>query len=135
MPFLRGSGAGAGYLILNVIRVLNIIALLAVIAASCVMLVKTFVVSKFFFFDAVSHVVSACIGSKFSCHDLTSFQRQAQSLTEHSGPHLHRVASPAWLLRQKLATLQPGLRLRYAGLDYGGSWRFNSRKLEQVSYQ
>jgi hypothetical protein len=60
----KASLAGPGYVILNVIRVLNIISLLAVIAASSVMLVKTFVVSKFFFFDAVSHVITACTSSE-----------------------------------------------------------------------
>jgi hypothetical protein len=58
------SLAGAGYVVLNVIRVINIIALLAVIAASSVMLVKTFIVSKFFFFDASEHVVRAIISGK-----------------------------------------------------------------------
>ncbi|KAF2490929.1 hypothetical protein BU16DRAFT_434924, partial [Lophium mytilinum] len=53
------SLAGPGYIILNVIRALNIIALTAVVTGSFVMLVKTFVVSKFFFFDAVSHVITA----------------------------------------------------------------------------
>ncbi len=64
MPFFKKSLAGPGYVILNVIRVLNIMSLIAVIAASAVMLVKTFVVSKFFFFDAVSHVVTASISSE-----------------------------------------------------------------------
>lgn len=58
------SLAGAGYVVLNIIRVLNIIALLAVIAASSVMLVKTFVVSKFFFFDACEHVVRTIISGE-----------------------------------------------------------------------
>ncbi|KAI4239811.1 MAG: hypothetical protein LQ352_007773 [Teloschistes flavicans] len=59
MPFFKKPLAGPGYIILNVIRALNIIALLAVIVASFSMLVKTFIVSKFFFFDAVSHVITA----------------------------------------------------------------------------
>ena len=63
MRFFGGSLAGAGYLILNVIRVLNIISLLAVIAASSVMLVKTFIVSKFFFFDGCQHVIEIVISS------------------------------------------------------------------------
>ncbi|CAI6338380.1 unnamed protein product [Periconia digitata] len=54
--------AGPGYIILNVIRALNIIALCSVIASSVVMLVKTFIVSKFFFFDATSHVVTGFVG-------------------------------------------------------------------------
>lgn len=65
MGVFSKSLAGPGYIILNVIRVLNIISLLAVIAASSVMLVKTFIVSKFFFFDAVSHVVAVGISSEY----------------------------------------------------------------------
>ena len=61
MPSLKRSLAGPGYIILNVIRVMNIIGLITIIAASSVMLVKTFVVSKFFFFDAISHVVTAAL--------------------------------------------------------------------------
>ncbi|OCK83629.1 hypothetical protein K432DRAFT_290686 [Lepidopterella palustris CBS 459.81] len=53
------SLAGPGYIILNILRAMNIIALMAVVAASVVMLVKTFIVSRFFFFDAVSHVITA----------------------------------------------------------------------------
>ncbi len=70
------SLAGAGYVVLNVIRVINIIALLAVIAASSVMLVKTFIVSKFFFFDACEHVVRIVISCKF-----ISYLRNNRSLT------------------------------------------------------
>ncbi|KAI9697019.1 MAG: hypothetical protein M1836_004980 [Candelina mexicana] len=61
MPFLKKPLAGPGYIILNILQVMNIIGLLAVIAASTVMLVKTFIISKFFFFDAVSHVITASI--------------------------------------------------------------------------
>lgn len=57
--FIKRSPGGPGYIILNAIRAMNIIGLLAVIAASSVMLVKTFVVSKFFFFDAITHVITA----------------------------------------------------------------------------
>jgi len=60
----RDPLAGPGYVILNIIRVFNIITLLAVIAGSTVMLVKTFVVSKFFFFDGVSHVITAFLARK-----------------------------------------------------------------------
>lgn len=56
------SLAGPGYVILNIMRAMNIIALVMVIVASWVMLVKTFVVSKFFFFDAVSHLVTSLVG-------------------------------------------------------------------------
>ncbi|KAF2441497.1 hypothetical protein P171DRAFT_73065 [Karstenula rhodostoma CBS 690.94] len=54
--------AGPGYIILNILRVINIITLSSVVASSIVMLVKTFIVSKFFFFDATSHVVTALAG-------------------------------------------------------------------------
>ena len=57
MRFFPKKLAGAGYVVLNVIRVINIIALLTVIAASSVMLVKTFIVSKFFLFDAAEHII------------------------------------------------------------------------------
>lgn len=61
MGIFGKSLAGAGYVVLNGIRVVNIIALLSVVAASSVMLVKTFIVSKFFFFDACEHVIVAGI--------------------------------------------------------------------------
>jgi hypothetical protein len=62
MLFFGRSLLGAGYVVLNVIRVMNIIAFLAIIAASSVMLVKTFIVSKFFFFDACEHVIRIIMG-------------------------------------------------------------------------
>lgn len=76
------SLAGPGYVILNGIRVVNIISLLAVIAASVVALVKIVVNNQvgppediksfketdfnnqFFFFEAVTHVITAFISSK-----------------------------------------------------------------------
>ena len=70
MPLFKRSLAGPGYIILNTIRVMNIIGLIAVIAASSVMLVKTFVVSKFFFFDGVSHFITAGL----SCTYLSSLR-------------------------------------------------------------
>lgn len=51
--------SGAGYLILNVLRVLNIIVLLLVAIASWVMLVMTVKTSSFFFFDGVSHFITS----------------------------------------------------------------------------
>ncbi|KAK6380652.1 hypothetical protein LTS17_004852 [Exophiala oligosperma] len=57
MLFFGKSLLGAGYVVLNVIRAVNIIALLSAMAASSVMLVKTFIVSKFFFFDACEHII------------------------------------------------------------------------------
>jgi hypothetical protein len=64
MAFWKRSLAGPGYIILNILRIMNIISLLAVVAASSVMLVKTFVVTKFYFFDGVSHVITGVLGSK-----------------------------------------------------------------------
>jgi hypothetical protein len=66
MTLSSKSLAGPGYIILNGIRAMNIIGFLAVIAASVVMLVKTSVSSKFFFFDAVTHVLTAVTSSKYS---------------------------------------------------------------------
>ena len=60
--------AGAGYVVLNIIRAMNIIALLTVIAASSVMLVKTFIVSKFFFFDACEHIIRVIMSGMFLRH-------------------------------------------------------------------
>jgi hypothetical protein len=64
MLFFGKSLLGAGYVVLNVIRVMNIIALLSVVGASSVMLVKTFIVSKFFFFDACEHVIRIIMSGK-----------------------------------------------------------------------
>ena len=51
--------AGPGFIILNVIRAMNIIALLAVVTASIIMIIKTFTVSKFYFFDGATHAITA----------------------------------------------------------------------------
>ncbi|KAI9731727.1 MAG: hypothetical protein M1834_004516 [Cirrosporium novae-zelandiae] len=74
MPFFKKSLAGPGYIILNVIRVMNIIALLTVVAASAVMLVKTFVVSKFFFFDACSHIITASLATFLILSEISLFR-------------------------------------------------------------
>lgn len=68
MRLFKGTKTGFGCTILNIFRAMNIIALISVIAASFVMLVKTFIVSKFYFFDAVTHVVTAFVSSKSSSH-------------------------------------------------------------------
>ena len=70
MPNMKERLAGPGCTILNVIRVMNIIGLLAVIAASIVMLVKTFIVSKFFFFDGVSHIITAGLSGQLCPYSL-----------------------------------------------------------------
>ncbi|KAJ9613081.1 hypothetical protein H2200_003022 [Cladophialophora chaetospira] len=74
MRFFPKKLAGAGYVVLNVIRVMNIIALLAVIAASSVMLVKTFIVSKFFFFDACEHIIRVVMSSFLILTELSLFK-------------------------------------------------------------
>ncbi|KAL1965119.1 hypothetical protein VTN77DRAFT_6032 [Rasamsonia byssochlamydoides] len=61
MGLFKGSLAGPGYVILNIIRVLNIVALLDIIAASVVMLLKISLVNSFFFFEAVTHAVTAIV--------------------------------------------------------------------------
>lgn len=58
------AGRGRGYMILNAVRCVNLISLLLVLAASSIMIVKTFIVSKFFFFDAISHVITGLLSSK-----------------------------------------------------------------------
>ncbi|KAK5127495.1 hypothetical protein LTR85_006834 [Meristemomyces frigidus] len=68
------SLAGPGYIILNAIRVMNVIGLLAVITASIVMLVKTSLASKFFFFDAVSHVLTCITGMFLLASELSLFR-------------------------------------------------------------
>ncbi|KAI5359977.1 hypothetical protein Slin15195_G118390 [Septoria linicola] len=50
--------SGAGYIILNGVRVMNIIGFLAVVTASIVMLVKTNTDNHLFFFDGLSHVIT-----------------------------------------------------------------------------
>ncbi|KAK4951374.1 hypothetical protein LTR10_010347 [Elasticomyces elasticus] len=68
------SLAGPGYIILNVIRAMNIIGLLAVVTASIVMLVKTSLESQFFFFDAVSHVLTSITGMFLLVSELSLFR-------------------------------------------------------------
>lgn len=75
MPFFKRSLAGPGYVVLNVIRVMNVVALLAVVAASFVMLVKTFIVSKFFFFDGVSHLITGCVSILLILTEISLFKR------------------------------------------------------------
>ena len=93
MRLFKGTKTGFGCTVLNVFRAMNIIALISVIAASFVMLVKTFIVSKFYFFDAVTHIVTAFVSSKFPpfppspLEDSLGLRRM---LTYLSLPHSHR---------------------------------------------
>ncbi|KAL2041177.1 hypothetical protein N7G274_006121 [Stereocaulon virgatum] len=75
MPFFKSSLSGPGYIVLNIIRACNIICLLAVVAASMCMLFKTFIVSKFFFFDGVSHVITASLAMALILTEINVFKR------------------------------------------------------------
>ena len=57
----KRSLAGPGYVILNIIRVLNIIALIALAAASVVLMFRNIMLSTFFVFEAIAHVVTVFI--------------------------------------------------------------------------
>ncbi|KAK2803968.1 hypothetical protein FQN50_006772 [Emmonsiellopsis sp. PD_5] len=70
MALFKGSLAGPGYVILNILRVMNIISLLAIIAASGVMLAKTLIETNFFFFDSFMHVAVAAISGLLICTEL-----------------------------------------------------------------
>ena len=117
MPFLSPHRlAGPGYIILNVLRVMNIVGLLSIIAASVVMLAKLGLESnvsvsnrrstsefsctvQFFFFDAVSHVVTVFVSSKSRHIDLvlcktTNFLAKSSSSPRklpYSAPTLHAI--------------------------------------------
>ena len=116
MPFFKRSLAGPGYIVLNTLRVANIVALLAVVIASCVMLVKTFVVSKFFFFDAISHVITATLGRECSAFPLRCFYKLT---IYHSDPNRLRALSLPQLLLTELAPAQRILRLRHPRCPHG----------------
>lgn len=78
------SLAGPGYIILNALRALNIISFLAVIAASVVMLIKTSTSSHFFFFDAVTHVITTVSASK--CSTIVTIRRYLKLTIRFSVP-------------------------------------------------
>ena len=101
MTLSSNSLAVPGYIILNCIRVMNIIWFLAVIAASVVMLVKTSVSSKFFFFDAVTHVLTAVTSSKCWTYSANMFDL-AKKL--HSVSPFFRILSVPRILRTQLAS-------------------------------
>lgn len=102
MRLFRKNLAGKAYIALNVIRACNIICLLSAIAASFVMLIKTFVVSKFFFFDGVSHVIEAFVASEsksfqFSLPSLAHINRSGSSDNRDSplqALHCQQLAAP-----------------------------------------
>jgi hypothetical protein len=88
---------------------MNIIGFLAVIAASVVMLVKTSVSSKFFFFDAVTHVLTAVTSSEYTTDFAITFDLANKV---HSVSSCFRVFSLPRLLRTQLASPQSGSRIR-----------------------
>ncbi|KAL9125483.1 MAG: hypothetical protein Q9217_005325, partial [Psora testacea] len=81
MPLFKRNLAGPGHIILNGIRICNIIALLSVVAASFVMLVKTFTISKFFFFDGVSHLITASISIGLLISESYIFRQKSLDIT------------------------------------------------------
>ena len=119
MALSRKSLAGPSYIILNAIRVMNIIGLLAVIAASVVMLVKTSTSSKFFFFDAVSHVLTCITGSK-SFNSLPLLLSKHMLTADSVSPGFRDVPLPR-LLRSQLAAAQSSPWLRHARALHGSS--------------
>lgn len=74
MAALKETMAGPGYVILNAVRVMNIVILLDIIAASVVMLVKIHIENSFFFFDAVTHSMTAIISIALIISELPLFQ-------------------------------------------------------------
>ena len=67
--------SGLGYLILNFLRILNVISLSGVIAAAVVMLVKTFIVNGYFFFDSLTHVVTIFFSIFLILSEFPMFER------------------------------------------------------------
>lgn len=67
--------AAPGYIILNLIRACNIVCLLSCLASSVVMLVKTFVISKFFFFDATSHIITGILAIMLVITETSLFRK------------------------------------------------------------
>lgn len=66
---------GAGYVILNIVRVLTCISLGVIVAASWIMLVRTVQNSQFFFFDSVSHFMTSTISIFLIVSEVCLFKR------------------------------------------------------------
>lgn len=73
--FFKGSLAGPGYVILNVLRGINIITFLDIIAASVVMLIKISMNNNFFFFEAVSHAITIIVSITLIVTELPFFEK------------------------------------------------------------
>lgn len=131
MPFFKSSLSGPGYVVLNIIRVCNIIALLAIVAASFCMLIKTFVVSKFFFFDGVSHVITGCLARKIP---FLPHLTEPPANKHHSSTHTHRDRCLPPLHRQQLAPPFHQLGLHHPRRPNDRPRRLRARKPQQNSH-
>ena len=131
MRLFRKNLAGKAYIALNVIRACNIICLLSAIAASFVMLIKTFVVSKFFFFDGVSHVIEGFIASKSRIFH--SFLPTLAYINRSGSSH-NRDSPLQALHCQQLATPLTEIRIRHPWCHNDHRRCFHSRKPQQGSY-
>lgn len=131
MTLSQKSLAGPGYIILNCIRVMNIIGLLAVVTASVVMLVKTSVASKFFFFDAVGHVLTALTGS-----ESPAFRSWYYTEADFGSvsPGLGALTLPV-LLRSQLAPAKSRSRLRHTRHGYACHRYQHAWQSQQDGYQ
>lgn len=67
--------SGLGYLVLNFLRILNVVSLFGVIAAAIVMLIKTFIVNGYFFFDSLTHVITIVFSIFLIISEVPSFER------------------------------------------------------------
>jgi len=80
--------AGPGYVLLNLVRVMNIVGLTAVITSSIVMVVKTVMTSKLYFFDGLSHVITAFICGMASCPpSINAPANNIASVLDHLGTY------------------------------------------------
>jgi hypothetical protein len=70
----RNSLSASGYAVLNVIRGLNVISLLLVMAASIVMVVKTIMVSSFYIFDGITHIITFFVAAALLTTEINVFQ-------------------------------------------------------------
>jgi hypothetical protein len=117
MGLIKHDLSGPGYVILNVIRAMNIISLLMVVIASFVMLVKTFIVSQFFFFDGVGHVVTAFLSSKRPGSQLPTFPPRGRRANARAPVFL--IVSELPIFRHYFATNWPLLSMNHGFVTLG----------------
>jgi len=130
MPFFTLTPktlAGPGYVLLNVVRAMNIVGLLAVITSSIVMVVKTVMSSQLYFFDGLSHMITAFICGMF----LTDLQRPplpniSTSLSDHLGN-----STLSHILPHALASSQPNPWLCHTRPRHAWYWCQHSWKPQQ----